>query len=50
MSSEPDADASREATYKFIEYEDEFGNVAIIQDEDNHRAWIQSTTTVPVRR
>jgi hypothetical protein len=50
VDPEPDADASRDTRYRFIEYEDEFGNVAVIQDEHNHRAWIQSTTAVPVRR
>ena len=34
--------------YRYIQYEDNGGTVTVIQDTENHHAWIQSTLHVPV--
>lgn len=50
MSTYPDANQSDADRYTFVEYEGERGTVSVVQDVQNERAWIQSTTTAPVER
>lgn len=39
-----------EARYRYLELSLETEPVAIIQDTENHGAWVQSTVSVPVER
>jgi hypothetical protein len=45
MDGDPEAER-----YRYTEYVHGSSRVAVIQDAENDRAWIQSTATVPAER
>lgn len=45
-----DANATNGSRYRYVEYTDDGNTVSIIQDAENHRAWIQSTVSAPLER
>ncbi|SFR33908.1 hypothetical protein SAMN04487947_0079 [Halogeometricum rufum] len=48
--TEPASNATNRGRYRFIQYDDDGTTVCIVQDAENHRAWLQSTHTVAVER
>ncbi|WP_424004923.1 hypothetical protein ACOZ4I_18655 (plasmid) [Haloarcula salina] len=52
MSTENDADdgiTELPDRFRWIEYTGDLGPVSIIQDTENHQAWLQSDSVVDVR-
>jgi hypothetical protein len=45
-----DTEPGRTDRYRYIQYNDDGGTVTVIQDTENHHAWIQSTLHVAVEQ
>jgi hypothetical protein len=48
--TEPEPTATDRDRYRYVQYDDGGGTVYVLQDTENHRAWIQSTLSVAVER
>lgn len=46
MNTNPESECTDR--YRYIQYNDDGGTVTVIQDTENHHAWIQSTQHVAV--
>lgn len=47
MADEPTGNPWEGDRYRYSEYRQESRTIAVIQDAENDRAWIQSTAVVP---
>ena len=48
MSTNTNPKSGSTDRYRYIQYTDDGGTITVIQDSENHHAWIQSTLYVPV--